>query len=92
MKNKLIILFCGLILFSPLVQSQEAAPKQDLVKAQKKGKVSVSFDDELVKGATALPDGDVIQSRMENRFKRFIKIRKDFIQDVENTKDEFGNR
>jgi hypothetical protein len=67
-----------------------AAPKK--AANIKKGKVSVSFDDELVKGSAVSPEGDVITSRLENRFKRFIKVRKDFIQDVENTKDEFGHK
>jgi hypothetical protein len=72
--------------------AQTAATPAPQSKPVKKGKVSVSFDDELVKGATSLPEGDVISSRLENRFKRFIKVRKDFIQDVENTKDEFGHK
>lgn len=91
MKNKLALLPLLILLASPAF-AQESEQKTDLVRATKKGRVSVSFDDELVKGSAALPEGDLIQNRLENRFKRFIKIRKDFIQDVENTKDEFGNR
>lgn len=90
MKNSFLIIL-ALFCLGVSASAQEAQ-KQELVKATKKGKVSVSFDDELVKGSTALPEGDLIQSRLDNKFKRFIKIRKDFIQDVENTKDEFGNR
>lgn len=92
MKNSLFILFGLTLTLSSNALSQEEAAKSELVKANKKGKVSISFDDELVKGGTALPDGELIQNRIEARFKKFIKIRKDFIQDVENTKDEFGNR
>jgi hypothetical protein len=101
--NKLIILITGLILSSSMAVAQEAdapaapaAPAAAAAPAKtaniKKGKVSVTFDDELVKGSAVSPEGDVITSRLENRFKRFIKVRKDFIQDVENTKDEFGHK
>lgn len=88
----------GLVMTSTVnfAQGQEAASSASssskVVRQVKKGKVSVTFDDELVKGATMLPEGDVISSRLDNRFKRFIKVRKDFIQDVENTKDEFGHK
>ncbi len=92
MNNSKLFLFALILTLAPLAHGQDEPQVVDLVKANKKGKVSVSFGDELVKGGTALPDGDLIQNRMETRFKRFIKIRKDFIQDVENTKDEFGNR
>lgn len=91
MKNSLFILLSSIFLFSQSVFSQQPQ-KVDLVRANKKGKVSISFDDELIKGETMLPEGDLIQNRTETRFKRFIKIRKDFIEDVENTKDEFGSR
>ena len=75
----------------PEAPTPDAGPKMELIKANK-GKISVSFDDELVRGSTQLPEGDLITNKLENRFKRFIKLRKDFIQDVESTKDEFGNR
>lgn len=75
----------------PEIPGPDAPPKVELIKANK-GKISVTFDDELVRGATQLPEGDLITNKLENRFKRFIKFRKDFIQDVESTKDEFGNR
>lgn len=91
MKNKIGLLISFSLLISLGALAQEPY-KQDLVRANKKGKVSVSFGDELVRGSTELPEGDLIQNRLDTRFKRFIKIRKDFIQDVENTKDEFGNR
>ncbi|KYG65530.1 hypothetical protein AZI86_00170 [Bdellovibrio bacteriovorus] len=74
----------------PAAPTAASTPK--IMRPVKKGKVSVTFDDELVKGDTMLPEGDVISSRLDNRFKRFIKVRKDFIQDVENTKDEFGHK
>lgn len=91
MKNSLFVLL-SLIFMNPFPAHSQEPQKVDLVRANKKGRVSVNFDDELVKGATLLPEGDLIQNRTENRFKRLIKIRKDFIQDVENSKDEFGNR
>lgn len=89
MKNKFTIIIF-LSLFFSAAHAQEASSKT--ARPAKKGKVSVTFDDELVKGDTMLPEGDVISSRLDNRFKRFIKVRKDFIQDVENTKDEFGHK
>ena len=88
MKSKIFLL---IFLFLPtsFLNAQES---DELVRPNKDGKITIRFEDELVKGATALPDGEFIQNRVENKFKRFIKIRKDFIRDVENTKDEFGNR
>lgn len=91
MKNRLLLLTILVIFNSTVVNGQRKPAKADPIKSARK-RVSVSFDDELVKGASLMPEGDLIQNRMDNRFKRFIKIRKDFIQDVENTKDEFGNR
>lgn len=91
MKNRFLILLSFVFLTVPPARSQEQK-KVDLVRANKKGRISVNFDDELVKGGTMLPEGDLIQNRTETRFKRLIKIRKDFIQDVENSKDAFGNR
>lgn len=91
MKNSLIVLYFVSFFTSAPARSQESQ-KVDLVRANKSGRVSVSFDDELVKGATMLPEGDLVQGRTDNRFKKLIKIRKDFIQDVESSKDAFGNR
>lgn len=101
MKTNLAILVLISFVLST-AQAQESAPAPapsgtstalpKTTRPVKKGKVSVTFDDELVKGDTMLPEGDVISSRVDNRFKRFIKVRKDFIQDVENTKDEFGHK
>ncbi len=91
MKNRFLILLSFMFFTVPPARSQEQQ-KVDLVRANKKGRISVNFDDELVKGGTMLPEGDLIQNRTETRFKRLIKIRKDFIQDVENSKDAFGNR
>lgn len=97
MKTKTWIVFIIAYMAAPSSYAEDAivpdtsAPKVELIKANK-GKISVSFDDELVRGSTQLPEGDLITNKLENRFKRFIKFRKDFIQDVESTKDEFGNR
>lgn len=91
MKNRLLILF-SIVFFAVAPAHSQEPQKVDLVRANKKGRVSINFDDELIKGTTMLPEGDLIQNRTDSRFKRFIKIRKDFIQDVENSKDAFGNR
>ena len=61
-------------------------------KSPKNNKLAVSFDDELITGKTDLPAGEFIQNKLNNRYKRMIKIRKDFIQEVENSKDDFKNR
>ena len=87
--NSILCTFIVLLSFS-ITKAQNSA-ESNSSQSKAKGKLAVSFDDELISGKTDLPAGELIQNRLNNRYKRMIKIRKDFIQDVENSKDDFKN-
>ncbi len=88
MRTSQFLCIISLLLTFASAKGQSPASNQLNSKPQN-GKVGISFDDELITGKTDLPAAEFIQNRLNNRYKRMIKIRKDFIQDVENSKDDF---
>ncbi|CAE80978.1 hypothetical protein predicted by Glimmer/Critica [Bdellovibrio bacteriovorus HD100] len=52
----------------------------------------MQFDDELVKGGIALPDMSSINSKKDFNFKRLIRVRENFVPEMENGINDFkGN-
>ncbi|WP_374034230.1 hypothetical protein ACES2I_17005 [Bdellovibrio bacteriovorus] len=85
-RNKLLIALLYLV-----VQTAEAQQSQ-AKKGPKKKVVKVQFDDELVKGGIALPDMSSINSKKDFNFKRLIRVRENFVPEMENGINDFkGN-
>lgn len=65
-------------------------------KAQKgeKKNVTLDFEDELVTGDAAQPEVMAIMERQEFNFKRLIRLRKDFLNEMKKTSEDLerGNR
>lgn len=68
----------------PASQSASGPKKQKFVK--------VRFDDELVKGATEKPDGLTMNVKKEFNYKKLIRIRENFINEMENGLDDFNDK
>lgn len=51
-------------------------------------KVNVKFDDEMVKGGTDKPDAEYIFQKGDFNFKRLIRLRENFIPEVQKGKDD----
>lgn len=68
----------------PALQSASGPKKQKFVK--------VRFDDELVKGATEKPDGLTMNVKKEFNYKKLIRIRENFINEMENGLDDFNDK
>jgi hypothetical protein len=58
------------------------------VNTQQYKKVNVKFDDELVKGATDKPEAEFIFQKGDFNFKRLIRLRENFIPEVQKGKDD----
>ena len=57
---------------------------------QRNKKVNIGFDDELVKGRVNNPEVDYLFARKQFNFKKLIKLREDFIPEVQKGKVEYG--
>lgn len=51
-------------------------------------KVNVRFDDEMVKGGTDKPEAEYIFQKGDFNFKRLIRLRENFIPEVQKGKDD----
>jgi len=51
-------------------------------------KFNVKFDDEMVKGAAETPDTEFLFQRSDFNFKKLIRLRENFIPEVQKGKDD----
>lgn len=58
----------------------------------KETKVRIQFDEDLVKGANDVPSGSRTMTRKDFNFKKMIKIRENFIPEIEGTGGHFENK
>lgn len=75
--------------------SDAAATKKQDPKAKdlaKQRKLTIQFDDELVKGAQANPEAEYIFTRSQFNYKKMIRLRENFIPELEKGKDEFRGK
>lgn len=84
----LIALFVLMTLVSSLSEAKEASSKP-AGKAPKTKKVKVSFTDELVEGSTAKPDVDNINSKKDFNFRKLIRVRDNFMNEMEGGLNDF---
>lgn len=68
----------------PPVAEKKASSKETTLKMQ--------FDDELVKGSQASPEVEYIFSRSAFNYKKMIRLRENFIPEVDKGKDEFRGK
>ncbi|MGZ3769465.1 MAG: hypothetical protein ACXVCP_00585 [Bdellovibrio sp.] len=54
--------------------------------------VKVRFDDELVKGATEKPDLSNMDVKRNFNFKKLIRVRENFLNEMENGLDDFKGK
>jgi hypothetical protein len=55
-------------------------------------KLKIEFDDELVKGDAVKPNVDFAFTRSQFNYKKLIRLREDFIKEVEKDKNDFHNK
>lgn len=60
--------------------------------AANRRKLTIQFDDELVKGAQANPEAEYIFTRSQFNYKKMIRLRENFIPELEKGKDEFRGK
>lgn len=65
--------------------------KADELKSSNK-KIILKFDDELVRGQLDMPEVQFLDSKKQAQFKKFIKFRQNFVDEVEKTKGHFNGR
>lgn len=71
--------------------AQDSAPKAAAKPAGEKKK-SLSFEDELVQGATAKPELEYILTKKNFNFKRLIKLRENFQPEMRRTSEDVRGR
>ena len=55
-------------------------------------RIKLQFDEDLVKGNAENTELNFIQTRKENSFKKMIKIRENFIPEIESSSSELGSK
>lgn len=55
-------------------------------------RIKLQFDEDLVKGNAENTELNFIQTRKENNFKKMIKIRENFIPEIESSSSELGSK
>ena len=80
----LIILVCLCSLFFKL----PIAFADDAAKASQEKKKTLSFEDELVEGATQKPELFYLFQKKNFNYKRLIKLRENFLPEMRNTSEE----
>ena len=89
MRSKIIILF--LMTMSVLAQAQEgAAPSPAPAKAKPDTKVKINFEDEMVFGSTENTDLLLLTEKMPVTYKKMIKIRENFLKEMDDGKSDFA--
>lgn len=86
--NKIFLIL--LVAFYLPVNAQE---KVDLVPVKKgSSRVKLSFENELLNGSALKPDGDSINNRPDFNLKKLIRVRENFVDEVEGGLNDFkGN-
>lgn len=86
MNKTLLILIFGFA-FSQALFAQDAAKKP----AATAKKIKIDFgSDELIKGDYERPEFDLVNTRTEPTFKKMIKVRDKFVDEVEKTREDFN--
>lgn len=91
-KNKLFSTFLILatIYFSTPCFGQKSPSSETKPKGSRK--VKVSFGDELVKGASEKPDISNFNTKTDFNYKKLIRVRENFLNEMEGGLDDFkGN-
>ncbi len=85
-------LICGMIFASVISFAQAQAPAKPASEKTEKTekKKSLSFEDELVQGATAKPELEYILTKKNFNFKRLIKLRENFQPEMRRTSEDVG--
>lgn len=81
--NKIYFLSVLLVVCSALAQ-ESAKPKEK--------KLSMSFEDELVKGETIKPDSAVLNMGKGLNYKKLIRLRENFIPEAQKGRGEFSEK
>ena len=81
MNNKFTLIILVIISLTSFAQSQK-----------KESKVKIQFDEDLIKGVNDVPSGSRTMTRKEFNFKKMIKIRENFIPEIEGTGGSFDKK
>lgn len=87
--NKTIGLF--MLLFAINAFAQQGGSADQASKRNQK-RVRINFEDELVKGGQALPEGHFINTRTQFNYKKMIHLRNNFIPEAEKGRGEFSEK
>lgn len=95
--NKLILLSLSFHVFgtswaeAQQAASQLSAPAQEqpVQRGRKAQSIKLNFEDELVSGAALKPDMETLSSRKNFNFKKIIRIRENFLNEMEDSVDSF---
>lgn len=85
--SKKILFFIAFLFVTQHSFAQEAAKKPGATAK----KIKIDFgNDELIKGDYERPEFDLVNTRTEPTFKKMIKVRDKFVDEVEKTREDFN--
>ncbi len=82
-QRSVIIILLTLFLFSPLYAEEGQTSKKGGVKKQ-----NISFEDELVEGASQKPDLFYMLQKKNLNYKKLIRLREDFLPEMRRTAED----
>lgn len=85
-----VAIIFGFFSASGSVFAQAPAKSAPAKQAGGEKKKSLSFEDELVQGATAKPELEYILTKKNFNFKRLIKLRENFQPEMRRTSEDVG--
>ncbi len=89
--NKILFIICFLLGNLSLAQVQEERIDISGVRKNKKI-IRINFKDDLVKGRQEVPEGSFFQTKKDFNYKKIIKIRENFIPEVESSGLGLGSK
>lgn len=77
---------------APTAAAAKPAAPIKLDRSKVTNRIKLQFDEDLVKGNAENTELNFIQTRRENNFKKMIKIRENFIPEIESSASELGSK
>lgn len=88
----ILIIICCSFLGNLTCFAKEESASAPAAGAKKPKTVKVRFDDELVKGSTAKPDVSSMDVNKSFNYKKLIRVRENFLNEMEDGLDDFKGK
>lgn len=85
------LIFLSTLLLTTMTSAQEQKPKEGKAPVKER-RVQVRFEDELIKGSADKPDLSTLDTKTTFNYKRLIRVRENFVNEMEDGLDDFKGK